>query len=337
MSVSLTIALQSDKTAVEYARLARIVEGIGFDGLSVYSDLGYQPPMAPLMVAADVTDSVRLGPSCLNPYLLHPVEIAGQIAALDEASGGRAYLGLARGSWMSQVGVRQDRPLAHLEDTVQIVRRLLAGDDSGYAGKVFAIEAGFALQYEPVRPVVDVLLGVWGPRGAALAGRIADEVKIGGSANPDMVRQMRHWLDDSAVSAGRGAGAVAVCAGAVTVVDTDGDLARGIARREVAMYVDVIAALDPTVRIEDELLVRLRALLAQDRADDAGALLSDDLLDRFAFAGTPAQIVAHTLELVEAGADRVEFGTPHGLTGAGGIDLLGSAVLPAVRSELAAA
>ncbi|TDE98678.1 LLM class flavin-dependent oxidoreductase [Occultella glacieicola] len=337
MSVSLTIALQSDKTAAEYARQARNVEAQGFDGLSVYSDLGYQPPMAPLMVAADVTETLRLGPSCLNPYLLHPVEIAGQVAALDEASGGRAYLGLARGSWMAQVGVRQVRALTHLEDTVHIVRRLLAGDDSGYTGQVFSIEPGFALQYEPVRPDVDVLLGVWGPRGAALAGRLADEVKIGGSANPDMVRQMRTWVDDSATAAGRGAGAVGVCAGAVTVVDTDGTVARGLARREVAMYVDVVAALDPTVQIEEELLARLRALLAEGHADDAGALLSDDLLDRFAFAGTPAQIVAHTLELVEAGADRVEFGTPHGLTGAEGIDLLGSAVLPALRVELDAA
>lgn len=336
MNVALTIALQSDKTATEYARQARAVQAHGFDGLSVYSDLGFQPPMAPLMVAADVTDRLRLGPSCLNPYLLHPVEIAGQVAALDEASGGRAYLGLARGSWLGQVGVHQDRPLARLEDTVHIVRRLLAGDDSGYAGTVFTLEPGFRLHYAPVRTEVDVLLGVWGPRGAALAGRLADEVKIGGSASADMVRQMRTWVDESATAAGRGAGSVSVCAGAVTVVDADGDVARGVARREVAMYVDVVAGLDPTVHVEEELLRRLRALLAEGRADEAGGLLSDDLLDRFCFAGTPRQIVDHTLQLVEAGADRVEFGTPHGLTGAGGIGLLGSEVLPAVRSELAA-
>lgn len=334
MSVALTIALQSDKTATEYAALARAVETHGFDGLSVYSDLGFQPPMAPLMVAADVTTGLRLGPSCLNPYLLHPVEIAGQVAALDEASGGRAYLGLARGSWLNQVGVQQDRPLAHLEDTVHIVRRLLAGDRSGYTGRAFTIEPGFALQYTPVRRELDVLLGVWGPRGAALAGRVADEVKIGGSASADMVAQMRSWVDAAADAAGRSPGAVSVCAGAVTVVDTDGARARAAARREVAMYVDVVARLDPTAGVDPGLLVRLRALLAEGRVDEAGALLSDDLLDRFCFAGTPAQIVEHTLRLVAAGADRVEYGTPHGLTDAGGIALLGSAVLPAVRAEL---
>ena len=337
MSVALTIALQSDKTTAEYTQLARQVQDHGFDGLSVYSDLGFQPPLAALLAAARASHSLRLGPSCLNPYLLHPVEIAGQHVVLDEASGGRAYLGLARGSWLQRVGTAQDRPLAHLEDTVQIVRRLVAGDDSGYQGRAFSVEPGFRLQYPPARPEVDVLLGVWGPRGAALAGRIADEVKIGGSANPDMVQQMRTWLETSATAAGRGAGAVRVCAGAVTVVDEDGARARALARREVAMYVDVVARLDPTVQVEEELLVQLRALLAEGRAEDAGGLLSDDLLDRFCLAGTPSQVVEHTLRLAAAGADRVEFGTPHGLTGAGGIQLLGSAVLPAVRAELAAA
>src|SRR5699024_771439 len=169
-----------------------------------------------------------------------------------------------------------------------------------------------------------------------LAGRIADEVKIGGSANPDMVQQMRTWGATSATAAGRGTGAGRVCAGGGTGVGGGGERGRAGARREGAMSLAAVARLDPTVQVEEELLVRLRALLAEGRAEEAGGLLSDDLLDRFCLAGTPSQVVEHTLRLAAAGADRVEFGTPHGLTGSGGIQLLGSVVLPAVRSELAA-
>ena len=43
----------------------------------------------------DATERVRLGPAALNPSTLHPVELAGQAAALDLATSGRAYLGLA--------------------------------------------------------------------------------------------------------------------------------------------------------------------------------------------------------------------------------------------------
>ena len=119
--------------------------------------------------------------------------------------------------------------------------------------------------------------------------------------------------------------------GAVTVVDEDGDRARAAARREVAMYVDVVGALDPTSPAEPELLERIRALVAAGRHDDAGALLSDDVLARFAFAGTPAEVAAQAEAVFDAGALRVDFGTPHGIDERHGVDLLCREVLPRLR------
>ena len=51
---------------------------------------------------------MRVGPAALNPYTLHPVEIAGQIAALDAVSNGRAYLGLVQGAWLDELGLHED-------------------------------------------------------------------------------------------------------------------------------------------------------------------------------------------------------------------------------------
>src|SRR5207302_9586617 len=93
------LGLQGNKAPEEYGKIARLAERYGFDVLTVFSDLMYQPAIVPLMAAALTTSSIRLGPACLNPFTLHPVEIAGQVAALDLASSGRAYLGLARGAW----------------------------------------------------------------------------------------------------------------------------------------------------------------------------------------------------------------------------------------------
>jgi len=56
------------------------------------------------------------------------------------------------------------------------------------------------------------------------------------------------------------------------------------------------------------------------------------LLHPFAFAGSPAEVIAHAEAIFAAGASRIEFGTPHGLTDARGIQLLGEKVLPALRS-----
>ncbi|MEW2427014.1 hypothetical protein AB0877_03275 [Micromonospora sp. NPDC047644] len=69
------------------------------------------------------------------------------------------------------------------------------------------------------------------------------------------------------------------------------------------------------------------------REDDlAGALIGDDLLDLFAVSGTPEHVASQAAAVFDAGASRVEFGTPHGLTPHGGIDLLGRRVLPLLRA-----
>lgn len=295
------LGLQSDKTPDEYLALARRAEAGGFDVVSVYHDLLYQPAIAPLLLMARETERVRLGPAALNPYTLHPVEIAGQIAALDAASGGRAYLGLVQGSWLDRLGIEPRRPLTALRETVEIVRRLLAGDRSGLAGEVFSLAAGAGLAYEPLRREVPLMIGTWRPRTAALAGEVAHELKIGGSANPDMVRLVREWIGNDDV---------AIVVGAVTVVDLDGRAARERARAEVEPYLGVVAHLDPTLELE------------------RGA---EPPLDRFVLAGTPEEVAAQARRLLDAGAGRVEFGTPQGLTTSGGVDLLARRVLPLLR------
>ncbi len=177
------IAFQTDKVLGRYGELAAAAEAHGFDVVSVFADLLYQPPLPALLEMARSTARVRLGAACLNPYTQHPYEIAGSIASLDAASNGRAYLGLARGTWLDAIGVEQRRALAHLRDAAAIVRALLAGDDAGYDGAAFQLKPAYTrLRYDlPRRLPPPLLLGAWGPRGAALAGEIADEIKVGGN------------------------------------------------------------------------------------------------------------------------------------------------------------
>ena len=93
----------------------------------------------------------------------------------------------------------------------------------------------------------------------------------------------------------------------------------------------VVAGLDPTVTVEPELLARIDDAVARGELESAAALISDDLLDRFAFAGTPEQVAGQTEAIFAAGASCVEFGTPHGLTAREGLRLLGERVLPRFR------
>jgi 5,10-methylenetetrahydromethanopterin reductase len=323
----LGLGLQTDKTPGEYGPLAQLAEDAGFDVVTTFNDLWFQPALPALLEIAEVTARVRVGPSCLNPFTVHPVEIAGQIAALDAASSGRAFLGLARGTWLEPLGLDQSDPVAAIRETWEIVRRLLAGDESGFTGHRFSLPDGQRLRFPVLRDHVPLLIGTWAPRLSAFAGEEAQELKVGGSANPDVVPVIRERIGNSDVR---------IVLGAVTVVDEDGDRARSIARREVAMYLAVVAELDPTVSLEPELVARIRALVAVGDDEGAGALISDDVLDRFAFAGSPEQIAAHVEAVFDAGAGRVDFGTPHGVPERRGVELLCAEVVPRLRSAVRA-
>jgi 5,10-methylenetetrahydromethanopterin reductase len=316
------LGLQGDKPLAEYAELGRIAEAGGVDVLSVFNDLLFRPALVPLLELARATERVRLGPAALNPFTVHPVEIAGQIAALDELSGGRAYLGLVRGAWLDSIGVDDGSPLTALREAVEVVRRLLRGDASGFAGTRFSLAPGQALRYTVFRPEVPLLIGAWGARTAALGGELADEVKLGGSANPEMVPVLRKRIRNPHVR---------IAVGAVTVVDEDGARARARAREEAALYFPVVAGLDPTLGVPPALVGEVRALVDAGDRRAAAALIPDALLDRLAFSGTPEQVVRQAEALYAAGAHRVEFGTPQGLTTEGGVRLLCERVVPHFR------
>jgi 5,10-methylenetetrahydromethanopterin reductase len=326
------IAFQADKPTGWYGELAAAAEAHGFDVVSVFADLLYQPPLPALLEMARATARVRLGAACLNPYTQHPYEIAGCIAALDAASAGRAYLGLARGAWLDLLGIRQDRPLARLRDTAAIVRALLSGDDSGYQGEAYHLARGARLHYQLPRRLPPLLIGTWGQRGAALAGEIADEVKIGGSTNPAIVPVIKDRVAVGCRASARPQDQVKIVVGAVTVVAADGDQARRRARTEVAKYLAVVAELDTTFALPAGLVARVRDLVAAGDDESAGAMIPDPVLDRFAFAGTPERVAELAQRVLDAGADRVDFGTPHGLTDSDGVALLGTRVLPLLRS-----
>ncbi len=114
MHRELGLGLLSDGTRGEFEEIARAAEAAGIDVLSVYHDLLHPPALGPLLAMARVTERIRLGPAALNPFTLHPYEIAGQVAALDAESRAAARTSAsprAHGSsrWASRKRVRSQR------------------------------------------------------------------------------------------------------------------------------------------------------------------------------------------------------------------------------------
>jgi 5,10-methylenetetrahydromethanopterin reductase len=333
MKQEISIALQSDKSAQTYIELARALNAYDFDAVSVYCDAPFHPSYGPLLLMAPHLRRARLGPAAVSPFRIHPIDIAANTALLAGLARGGVYIGLARGAWLAQHGIREPKsPLQGMREAVQIIRSLLAGETAGLDGKVFQINPQVRAPYPLPEGNIPLMIGTWGRKLTQIAGEIADEVKVGGSANPGMARIVGNWLREGTEKAKRATGSVGIVIGAVTVVDEDREAARELARQEAALYLPVVAKLDPSVEIEEELVQRIEEEVRQGDREKAGGLISDDLLDKFAFSGRPEDLVSQAEALFDVGVQRIEFGTPHGLDPRKGIRLLGEKVLPGLAS-----
>ncbi len=134
---AISIAFQTDKPLSAYGPLAAAAEAYGFHTVSVYNDMLYQPAWLPLLEMARATSRVRIGVAAVNPFTCHPINMAGNIALIDEASNGRAYLGVARGAWLDFVGLHPTRTVTALREALAAVRHLLRRSPEPLEGEIF--------------------------------------------------------------------------------------------------------------------------------------------------------------------------------------------------------
>lgn len=332
----LSIAFQTDKRAGEYIALAKLVDQYAFDAVTVYCDAPYHPSYGPLLLMAPHIRRARIGPSGIAPSRMHPLDIAAQTALLAELAAGGVYIGLVRGGWLAEHGIRElDPPIGAIREAADIIQKLLAGESAGYEGRVYQIAQHVRAPYPLPDSPIPLQIGTWGRKLAALAGEIADEVKIGGSANPDVIPLIADYIAAGEARAGRPRGGVKIVIGAVSVIDEDREVARWMARKAVSLYLPIVSKLDKTLEIDPELMARVQARVNAGEDEAAARLIPDDILDRFIFAGEPRDIIEQCGRLYDAGAQRIELGTPHGVhKAASGIRLIGERVISALREYL---
>jgi 5,10-methylenetetrahydromethanopterin reductase len=331
-----SIAFQTDKKPADYISLAKLVNNYDFDIVSVYCDAPYHPSYGPLLIMAPHLKRAHIGPAAVSPFRMHPIDIAANTALLASLVNERVYLGLVRGAWLDDYGiVEPEKPIKGIREAVAIVRKLLSGQSAGFRGDVFQIASHVRAPYPLPEKEIPVMIGTWGPKMAEMAGEIADEVKIGGSANPVIAKRVLEFIKRGAEKNGRLSQDVGIAMGAVTVVDEDRILARTLAKRQLSLYLPVVAKLDPTVSLELEFINRVKRAVEVEDFRTAEKIIPDSILEKFAFAGDEKDIIRKSEAIYEAGITRIEFGTPHGLRPETGIRLLGEKVIPWLQHHLA--
>lgn len=309
------VSFRAESDPARLALLADAVRPFSFDTLSVYDDLGDPPPFRTLAALAAARPTARVGPACIAvPRYASLESVVAEVAALAQGRPGGAFLGLAPGAWLDDLGLKR-AGVGQMREALEVCRYLLDGRDDGFGGAHYWVRPGWRPDYALPDMRVPLMLGAWGERMLAVAGDLADEVKVGGSASAEMVALARRRI---------GSERVRIVLGAVTVVAEDGPLARDAARRRAVTYIPVVGANDPVAREQfGAELHRISDAMARGDVAAAAVALPDALLSRFAFAGTPDEVIAQAEAVFAAGAHRIEFGSPHGLDEASGIHLLG--------------
>lgn len=198
-------------------------EQLGADCVFVAEDIGCRDSFALCTLAAQTTSTIKLAVGVANPYTRSPMSLAMAAATLDEASDGRAVLGLGSSSpdMLHQMGLAQQKPLRVMREAVEVVRALLTGESVTHNGEIFRYRDS-VLGARPVQPRVPIYFAAMGPQILRLAGRIADGVILNVGASPAYVRWAVSQVTAGVVDAERSLSDVTIAAW-MSVYRTDRD------------------------------------------------------------------------------------------------------------------
>ena len=176
---------------VDMRAAAVAADEAGFDGVWTWDHLrdpegdpaGVPECLTTLTALAEVTKRVMLGPLVLNVSNRHPGLLANMSATLQQISGGRFIVGLGAGGSKSTPYAREQEGIGQVvepdavraqrvAEAAEILRRLWSGDATSFAGTHYRLDRpqGY-LRADPAPPII---VGGFGPRMAAIAGKHGD-------------------------------------------------------------------------------------------------------------------------------------------------------------------
>ncbi len=317
-----SIRLNNDLPLREYARLARAADAAGFHQIWVSHDLFLRSAPVLLTTMLQVTERIAVGSGVLNPYTLHPAEIAMLAATLDELGGGRFLLGLSAGAgnFLEWIGIRQERPLAATRRAIHTIRAALAGEPiPGWGPEAY-------LRF-PAHPV-PIYLGAMSPGMLRLAGELADGA-LPLLFPPEHFATVAPLVAEGAARAGRSLDDIDLAACVWCSIADDRERAEAVLRDKIAYYGSALSPLilERLGLAREDFQPIERALLIERDPDKARRLVSEPML-RIGLVGTPKEILPRLERLVEMGARHLSFGPPLGPDPVAAIELLGREVLP---------
>jgi alkanesulfonate monooxygenase SsuD/methylene tetrahydromethanopterin reductase-like flavin-dependent oxidoreductase (luciferase family) len=278
----------------------------GFD--SVWIAEGRGPEIFSTLAAIALnTNRIALGSGIVPIFTRSPWIVLMGAAVLDDLSAGRFTLGLGVGHRSiveNRHGLKFERPLRRLRETVELVRLGIQGHTVDYEGEVFRLK-GAQLSSPPRRSRIPVYIAATKPGSLRLAGALADGVFLI-MPTPLSIERAISLVAEGATAAGRKPAEIHIVAYVFTALSEDAKTALGSARKLVAYYGrlrhyrDLFCAegFAPEAKA-------LESCWQRNDAESATRVVTDEMLARFSAAGTPGEVLRKMDELASSGLNEI--------------------------------
>jgi 5,10-methylenetetrahydromethanopterin reductase len=322
-------------TTQNMVELAVLAEKKGFDSIWVSHDIFMRSSFVTLTAIALNTKRVALGNTILNPYTTNPAELAMYLASLDELSNGRALCGISAGAleYMEWLGISTPRPLTRTKEAVQLIRRLISGENTSFQGREFHWTKQCYMRFKPLRTKIPVYIGGQGDKMLEYAGEAGDGA-LPLFYPPEFAEYGVAKIKEGAKKAGRDPSDVDI-SGCVWI-----SIAKDKQTAVIEPLKELVAYFGPLLGVKGLASVGLTPkdfeeehnVFKERGIEEARKLVNEKML-RLAIYGSPDDCIAKLEKLEQAGVDEVLVGAPLGPNPKESIAILGESVIPHFRKE----
>ena len=294
------VTLQGVYEPSEWVELVQWIESLGFDDLWITdSSLHAGDCYVYATLALQATSALRVGTAVTNPLTRHPAITANAFRSLSHVAPGRVACGIGVGDRpLGELGLPMAK-LATLRGTIASLRSLWRGETVDGDVGPWRFSAAHLLS------AVDapaVLVSASQPRALELTGEVADGVILLAGLFPEGLGFAREHLEAGREKSERESFEETFFL--YGAIDEDENKALESARSIAAWFPKTAPVYARLAGMSDELIDQVNAAYAGgefQHAQQAASLISDDLVRKIAFCGTPAQ-AREKLDWVEEAA-----------------------------------
>ena len=287
----------------------RYAESQGFEAVWQAESRLVRDAIVPMAAYAAVTERIKVGSAVINNWSRNIGLLAATFLTLDDLAPDRIICGI--GAWWDplakDVGIKRNKPLTAMHETVVVLRRLLNMERVTFDGEfihVSNIELDVVHGRREPRNV-PIMIGATGDQMMELCGEIADGVVLNYCVPPEHNDHSLELLDKGAKKSGRKMDDLERPQLIVCSVDNDHDTAIEATKMLLCQYLAQQPHIAKESGVSQEVVTQIQSILgwpaSKEEIDKAKHLVPEELVLRITASGTPTEALSKVQEYINHG------------------------------------